>query len=175
MRKIYIVLTYTGTLLARIVRFYTKKEYSHVSIALDEDLSRMYSFGRLNPYNAFIGGFVREGIKFGTFARFKNTRCSIECIEVTDEQYYELRRLIKNFEKKKRVYSFNVVGLFAVALNLKIQKENSFYCAEFVKYALEQSHIVEELPEIIRPDDFYNLNKSKIVYEGLLRKYALNR
>lgn len=64
MRKIYIVLTYTGTLLARIVRFYTKKKYSHVSIALDEDLSRMYSFGRLNPYNAFVGGFVREGINF---------------------------------------------------------------------------------------------------------------
>ena len=175
MRKIYIVLTYTGTLLARIVRFYTKKEYSHVSIALDEDLSRMYSFGRLNPYNAFIGGFVREGINFGTFARFRNTKCSIECIEITDEQYFELKRLIKNFEKKKRIYTFNVVGLFAVALNMKIQKENSFYCAEFVKYALEESHIVEELPKIIRPDDFSNLKKSKLVYEGLLRKYAVSR
>ena len=64
MRKIYIVLTYTGTFLAKIIRFYTKKEYSHVSIALDEDLGRMYSFGRINPYNAFVGGFVREGIKF---------------------------------------------------------------------------------------------------------------
>ena len=175
MRKIYIVLTYTGTILARIVRFYTKKEYSHVSIALDEDLSMMYSFGRLNPYNAFIGGFVREGIKYGTFARFKNTRCSIKCLEVTDEQYYELKRLIKNFDKRKRIYKFNVVGLFAVALNLKIQKENTFYCAEFVKYALEQANIVDELPEIIRPDDFNNIEKSKFVYEGLLRKYAMSR
>ena len=175
MRKIYIVLTYTGTLLARIVRFYTKKEYSHVSIALDEDLSRMYSFGRLNPYNAFVGGFVREGVNFGTFARFKNTRCSIKCLEVTDEQYYELKRLIRKFEKRKRIYTFNVVGLFAVALNVKVQKANSFYCAEFVKYALEESRIVSKLPDIIRPDDFYNLNKSKLVYEGLLRKYAMSR
>ena len=175
MRKIYIVLTYTGTLLSRIVRFYTKKEYSHVSIALDEDLSRMYSFGRINPYNAFIGGFVREGINFGTFARFKNTTCSIKCLEITDNQYYELKRLIRKFEKRKKIYTFNVVGLFAVALNVKVQKANSFYCAEFVKYALEQSHIVQELPEIIRPDDFYNLNDSKPVYEGLLRKYAVSR
>lgn len=64
MHKIYIVLTYTGTLLARIVRFYTRKEYSHVSIALDENLNMMYSFGRLNPYNAFVGGFVHERINF---------------------------------------------------------------------------------------------------------------
>ena len=175
MKKIYIVLTYTGTILSKIVKVYTRREFSHVSIALDEDLTIMYSFGRLNPYNAFIGGFVHEGINYGTFGRFKNTRCNIKCLEVTDEQYFELKKLIKKFEKRKRVYKFNVVGLFAVALNLKIQKENSFYCAEFVKYALEQSHIVEELPEIIKPDDFYYLNKSKLVYEGLLRKYALTR
>lgn len=175
MRKIYIVLTYSGSLLSRIIRFYTRKEYSHVSIALDEDLSRMYSFGRIHPYNAFVGGFVREGVNFGTFARFKNTTCSIKCLEVEDKQYYDLKRLIRKFEKRKRIYTFNVVGLFAVALNVKVKRTNSFYCAEFVKYALEQSHIVEELPEIIRPDDFYNLDDSKPVYEGLLRKYALTR
>ena len=62
LRKIYIVLTYTGTILSRIVKFYTGKEYSHVSIALDENLEEMYSFGRLHPYVAFIGGFVHERI-----------------------------------------------------------------------------------------------------------------
>ncbi len=56
------MLTFTGTILSRVVKLYTKKEYSHVSIALDENLEEMYSFGRLNPYIAFIGGFVREGI-----------------------------------------------------------------------------------------------------------------
>lgn len=117
---------------------------------------------------------VKELI-FGTFARFKNTSCSIKCLEISDDQYYELRRLIRKFEKRKKVYSFNVVGLFAVALNLKVKKANSFYCAEFVKYALEQAHIVEELPEIIRPEDFNNIKESKIVYEGLLQKYAIQR
>ena len=175
MRKIYIVLTFTGTILSRIIRFYTRKEYGHVSIALDEDLSRMYSFGRKNPYNVFNGGFVREGITFGTFARFKNTTCNITSLEVTDDQYYELKRLIKNIEKTKQDYKFNVIGLFAVSLNLKVQKEKSFYCAEFVKYALEKPHIVEGLPKIIKPHDFYNLEGSEFVYEGLLRKYGVTR
>ena len=58
MRKTYIILTYTGTILSKIVKIYTKKEYSHVSISLDSDLTQMYSFGRLNPYNPFIGGIL---------------------------------------------------------------------------------------------------------------------
>ena len=58
MKKIYIILTFTGTILSRIVRIYTRKEYSHVSISLDQDLTKMYSFGRLNAYNPFSGVFV---------------------------------------------------------------------------------------------------------------------
>ena len=53
MKKIYIILTYTGTLLSKIIKFYTKNEFSHVSISLDKELKYMYSFGRLNAYNPF--------------------------------------------------------------------------------------------------------------------------
>ena len=71
MKKIYIILTYTGTILSKIVKIYTRRENSHVSISLNEDLTKMYSFGRLNPYNPFSGGFVHEEIDKGTFKRFK--------------------------------------------------------------------------------------------------------
>lgn len=74
MKKIYIVLTYTGTILSKLVKMYTKKEYSHVSIALDEDLKEMYSFGRTYAYCPFIAGFVHEEIDKGTFKRFKKRR-----------------------------------------------------------------------------------------------------
>lgn len=38
MKKIYIVLTHTGTTLSKIIKSYTKDESSHVSIALDSEL-----------------------------------------------------------------------------------------------------------------------------------------
>ena len=50
MKKIYIVLTYTGTFLSRIVNIYTGKKYSHVSISLDKNLEYMYSFGRFRYF-----------------------------------------------------------------------------------------------------------------------------
>jgi len=170
-KKVYLVLTYTGTILAKIVRFYTRKEYSHVSIALDEQLNEMYSFGRLNPYNAFIGGFVHEHIDKGTFKRFYKTKATIYSIEITDEQYQKLIKLIYKFEKRKELYKFNVIGLFAVALNIKWKKERSFYCAEFVKYALEHADIKVDLPEIIKPDDFLDIENSKQIYTGYMQKY----
>ena len=87
MKKIYIILTHTGTILSHIIRYWTKDEFSHVSIALDADLEEMYSFGRLNPYNPFIGSFVHEHINKGTFKRFKKTQAEVYSIFVTDEQY----------------------------------------------------------------------------------------
>ena len=171
MKKVYLVLTYTGTMLAKIVRFYTRKEYSHVSIALDEQLNEMYSFGRLNPYNAFIGGFVHEYIDKGTFKRFYKTKATIYSIEITDEQYRKLINLIAKFEKRKELYKFNVIGLFAVALNIKWKKERSFYCAEFVKYALEHADIKVDLPEIIKPDDFTYIENLEKIYTGYMQKY----
>ena len=74
MEKAYIVLTNTGTALSRLVRFYSRDEYAHVSLSLDKGLRHMYSFGRLNPKNPFIGGFVHEAVNKRTFKRFKKTK-----------------------------------------------------------------------------------------------------
>lgn len=60
MKKIYIIMSFTGTILSRIIKMYEHDKYCHVSISLDKKLNQMYSFGRLNPYNTFIGGLVHE-------------------------------------------------------------------------------------------------------------------
>lgn len=172
-KKIYIVLTYTGTILAKIIKYYTKAEYSHVSLALDSSLDEMYSFGRLNPYNPFIGGFVREGIKRGTFKRFKKTKAAIYSIDLTEKQYKIISKTIKKFKKNKKLYSFNVIGLFASGFNLKYKKEKSFYCAEFVKYLVDKANLELELPELIKPIDFKDLDNMELEYSGILKNYKL--
>ena len=174
MKKIYFVLTYTGTILAKIIKFYTRREYSHISISLDEELTQMYSFGRLNAYNPVKGGFVQESPQYGTFKRFKNTKSLIFYLEVTDEQYYKINSLIKYFQEHRQRYKFNTIGLFAVGLKIKWQKENSYYCAEFVKYIIENSIPNIILPEIIKPEDFRKIDDIKKVYEGKLSQYNLN-
>lgn len=171
MRKIYIVLTYTGTILSKIIKIYTKDEFSHVSISLDKELNEMYSFGRLHPYNPFFGGFVHENINSGTFKRFKKTKTEIYSMEVNDEEYEKIHATIREIQKAEKPYKFNALGLFAVGLKLKIQKKHSFYCAEFVKYSLENSGIETNLPILIKPENFKNLENLKLEYRGKLGKY----
>ena len=98
---IYIILTHTGTVLSRIIRCYTKDEYSHVSIALDKNLENMYSFGRLNPYNPFFGGFVHEKVNEGVYKRFKNTKTCIYSLEIEDSKYRKIEKTINKMKKIK--------------------------------------------------------------------------
>lgn len=171
MKKIYIVLTYTGTILSKLVKMYTRREYSHVSIALDQELEEMYSFGRLYPYNPFLAGFVQEYKDKGTFKRFKNTKTRIYSLQVDDEQFDSLVNVIKNIKENKLDYHFNFWGLLGVIIHYKIKRENFFYCAEFVKYVLEQSNIEKDLPELIKPEDFKKISGLNIVYSGMLKEY----
>ncbi|MBP3463413.1 MAG: hypothetical protein ACI4VN_02070 [Clostridia bacterium] len=172
MRKIYIVLTYTGTLLSNFIKLYTQKDYSHVSLSFDEELEEMYSFGRLYTYNAFIGGFIKESLTSGTYKRFKNTETSVYEIEITAKQYIEIQKFVKAMYKRRKEYKFNLIGLFFVMFNKKIKRKNALYCAEFVKRALEEGNVdVSYLPEIIKPEDFKKMKNAKLIYKGKLRKY----
>lgn len=175
MKKIYIILTHTGTILSNIIKTYTKDEYSHVSISLDEELKEMYSFGRLNPYNAFIGGFIHEKIDEGTFKRFKKTQAKMYSLMIEDNQYEKIENKIKEMEQEKETYKFNIYGLFAVSIHKKIKAPRTFYCAEFVKYILDEAGIKVELPEIIRPENFKSIPNMKLEYVGLLKNYKKDK
>lgn len=171
MKNIYIVVSYTGTVLSQIIKVFTRDEFSHVSIALDQELEQMYSFGRLHPYNAFWGGFVHEGTDRGTFKRFYKTRAKICSYPVTEKQYEEIKNTIRRIEAEREKYTFNSIGLFAVGIRMRIRFDKSFYCAEFVKYVIETAGIDMNLPAIIRPEDFKDIEGAQEIYRGLLRKY----
>ena len=175
MKKIYIVLTHTKTILSRLIKEFTKYEFSHVSISLDVELNQMFSFGRLNAYNPFWAGFVHEYINKGTFKRFYQTRTKIYSLTITDEQYENIKKIINIIKSERKKYKFNIIGLVAAGVHKKIGNEHSFYCAEFVKYVIENAGIKTDLPDIVKPEDFENINGLEKVYEGLLRKYKVPR
>lgn len=173
MKKVYLILTHTGTNLSKLIKNYTKDEFSHVSIALDEGLEQMYSFGRLNPYNPFWAGFVHETITGGTFKRFYLTQTKIYFLEVTEEQYKKIKNIIYQMEQEKGQYKFNILGLFAAGFRKKIKRKKSFYCAEFVKYLMDQAGIDSGLPEVPKPEDFKEISQCQEVYRGLLKNYRV--
>ena len=173
MKKIYIVLTHSGTYFSQVIKFFTKYKYTHVSLSFDKSIDKMYSFGRKNAYNPFIGGFVHERINSGTFKRFKRTKALIYALELTDEQYKVIKKLILEFESQRNIYKFNIIGLFGSAFNLKYRKKNYFYCAEFVKYLTDEANLKLDLPELVKPIDFQNIENIELIFQGILRNYKV--
>lgn len=175
-RTVYIVLSQTGTVLSRILKCYTRAPYNHASIALTRELDEMYSFGRLDPYNPFIGGFVQESPFFGTFKRFKNTRAIIVEATVTPEAYEKLRAHICGMMTRRKEYHYNYWGLFLAPLHIHRAKRNCYYCSEFVKAMAVQAGVegAEAIPAIVKPMHLLRV-PHRIVYEGLLRDYPLLR
>ena len=55
-KKIYILLTDTGTLFTNLIKLYTKKTYNHASISFDSELSEVYSFGRKTAKTHLLAG-----------------------------------------------------------------------------------------------------------------------
>ncbi len=172
-RNIYIVLSQTKTYPARAIRLYTHEPYAHASIAFDEGLEEMYSFARRGTYNPFNAGFIREYIDRGVFGRFGSTACSIFRIQITEEQYNNLRREIEIFNQNKNTYSYNYLGLIGAAFNIPIRSKQRYFCSQFVAYVLEQSgiHIFHKNYALVKPRDIRINPLLVTVYEGKLSQY----
>ncbi len=170
--KVYIVLSQTGTALSRVLKLLTRAPYNHSSISLDENLQTMYSFGRVNPYNPFIGAFVEESPSCGTFKRFKNTRVMVLEIEVSSGKRDELGRILSEMLRERARYHYNYLGLFLAAIRVHRKKQNCYYCSEFVKAMAERLGLdgADRIPSIVKPIHFLEL-AHKIVYIGKLRDY----
>ena len=172
-KSIYVVLSQTGTMFSRALKFFTRAEYNHASISLTPTLERMYSFGRLNPYNPFIGGFVEEGKNIGTFKRFYNTKAMVLEFKVSEEKYNALQYFIDYFKTHKCEFHYNYLGVLFACFKKHHTSSKRFYCSEFVKECLKVFDVENagELPNIIKPIDFLKLNNKQIIYTGLLQNY----
>ena len=80
---------------------YTRKDLNHASIAFDQELQEVYSFGRKNKHNPFVGGFVREKVTDGIFL---DADCAIFSYQVSNEKYESMRRRIHQIELNQDHY-----------------------------------------------------------------------
>lgn len=169
-QKVYIILTDTGTIFTRCIKFFTRKPHNHASISFNPRLDEVYSFGRKRPRNPFIGGFVKEDVRNDFF---KKSRCVIYSVSVTDEQYEKMMNKIKVMEEEKGNYRYNLLGLFFILLNIPFQRKNAYFCSQFVASILNEGGVLfwEKPPSLMTPYDLLDSYKMKREFEGKLQKY----
>jgi hypothetical protein len=170
MKDIYIVLTATGTLFSRCISFYTKEKYSHVSICIDTEINKFYSFGRKIIWFPLIGGFVVEYVDSGLFKLFVNTECAVFRLRVNNSKYNQLTKIINEFIANRKKYGYNIIGLFAHILKKPMKRKNKYFCTQFVASVLKNSgiNLFDKDPLFVTPGDFYNAEGLELIYEGKL-------
>ena len=169
-KKIYILLTDTGTLFTNLIKLYTKKPYNHASISFDSELSEVYSFGRKTARNPFIGGFVKEDVDKGLF---KEANCAVYALTVNEVQLQKMNCYIKEIEAQKGEYRYNLLGLLGFLLNKPIKRKKAFFCSQFVATVLKECNIIDfgKSPSLVAPNDLQKVSKCQLVYEGELKAY----
>lgn len=174
---IYIILTQTGTALSRTLKAVTGEPYNHASLSLRGDLARMYSFGRLNPYNPFVGGFVVESPHFGTFKRFARTECLVLYKPITEEQYRAVKQYLRDMYAQKERYGYNHMGLVMAGFRVVHKSRHErLYCSEFVRDVLVRFGIEDaaRFPDIVKPMDLLATRGTRVIFRGRLCDYRVS-
>ncbi|WP_077329436.1 hypothetical protein [Virgibacillus siamensis] len=169
-RTIYFLFTDTGTYLSKVINYVTKQSLNHVSLAFDPELQQVYSFGRKNPHNPFIGGFVKEDIR-SNFLR--NAACAIYAFNVTEKDVKLIKERIAEIELKKGNYKYNFIGLIGVLLQIEINRSNALFCSQFVATVLNDVEALKFKKPICftTPADIRSHRGMQLVYTGTLGTY----
>lgn len=169
---IYIIVTQTGTSVAKIIKFFTRKPYNHSSISADLSLSDMYSFSRKYTPFPLPAGFNQEIVGKGTLGLFSYIPCEIYMLPVTSEQKENFHRILEHFKKYRNYYSYNILGFWSIPFRLHLERKNKFVCSQFVAHIINESGISLNKPVCMySPEDLRHLPNAQLIYRGELNDY----
>ncbi|CDQ41119.1 MULTISPECIES: hypothetical protein [Virgibacillus] len=168
-RQVYLIFTDTGTLFTKLIKFYTRKPLNHASLSFSLELENMYSFGRKNPANPFIGGFVKENISEGLF---RNAVCEVYSCNVTEFEYKKMVDKVNQMEQQKDRYRYNLIGMVALLFQFNIHRSNAFFCSQFVATILnELDNKLNKSANLCTPQDLRDMNNLTCIFKGELKNY----
>lgn len=173
-KKLYIIVSSSDTIPAKLIRRVTHAEYNHSSICFDENFETFYSFGRKHTWTPLIGGFNKETPSTGVFALYPNSKVCVLSIETDEEKYNSAKSYVEEMYQNRKKYKYNYIGVYLATINKRFKRKKHFYCSEFVADVLLRFGIIEqgELGKVVKPMDFFDLKSTRIVYRGLMSDLA---
>lgn len=166
--KIYVIQMHTKTIPSKIIKVMTRYKYSHMAISFNKKCNKLYSFGRKKYNSIFNSGFVCENKNGEFFKKFKDTKCRIFEVEVTKEQYYSLRKIIKDMERHQECFKYDYLGICLRYFKIPVAFKNKYVCSYFVAEMLEEAdiHKFNKKTCFIEPKDFEGINDFNLIYSG---------
>ena len=177
MKDIYILLTKSDTLFSKAIYRITRAEYTHASISLDRELTRLYSFGRKYRFSMLPAGFVHENINNGVMGSSNTMKCALYRIRISDRSYRRLERRIRHMESNRESYRYNIMGIPLCMFGIANERKTHFFCSQFVSGMLIKSGAIDRgvlrAPSLTHPSDLQKIPKARCVFEGTMAELRL--
>ncbi len=167
-RKIYLLLMHTNTIPSRLVKWFTRYEYSHVGISLDKNCYTIYSFGRRYVNTILNGGLSIERKDGEFFRKFNKAVCKIYEKEVSVQQYEFIKSELDEMKKNIDCYKYDFIGIIPRFFNIPVTFKNRYVCSYFIAEILDKADVFHfDKPICLtKPKDFENLNGFHEIYKG---------
>lgn len=166
---LYMVFSATPYRMGRAIRMLTGETYNHVSVALDEDLTQMYSFARRYYRTPFYGGFVRE-----TKSRYHLGRKSAQIclckVPVHPEQYEAITQTLLEMHQKEDQYLYNHLSVWTALFHRPVKVKNAYTCVEFCNEILNLAGMHTPAGKYQSLGSLWKLLQPYAVYTGPIPK-----
>ena len=139
MEYIYVVLEKSHTILGKVARLLDPYEYTHITVSLDGELKKFYSFSRLRHYGPFCSGITKETLDCYAYGNNKSVKLKVFKIPVTAEKKKEIVRFIKEVYDDRKNYYFNLYSALTMGIFHGFRIYKTHNCMTFVGRILELS------------------------------------
>lgn len=165
-RKVFILLTQFPDTGSKVMRLITRYSYTHASIGLDEDLNTFYSF--------VCKGFMIEKITRYLRPDRSPFPCLLYEIEVSEEVYQRVRKLLLDFAARKQSLSYTKAGVILGLSHISYRRKDHFFCSQFVAEILKYggAAYLKKDSELYFPKDLSKLNGIRKIFQGDLMGMA---
>lgn len=160
--NIYVVLVKAHTGLGKFVRLFTKYDYTHIAVCLNDKLDDFITFSRRKHYAPFDCGFMHETLDCYAFGKHKDVKLKVFAIPVSEDNLNNIKDYIKEIEKDNE-YIFNFLSMITMPIIHGFKISKSHNCMSFV------TKIIELTKTIKLTKKYYKYNIKEIDY--LLKDY----
>ena len=164
---IFIILSFTNTKAARIIKKFTHDPYSHASISFDTTLNNMVSFD--------ANGVVDEDISKGVWkTNGSEVKYSLYMYMATEKEYESMRNFVNNLLSRRHDLKYNFLGLTNFIFGRGSEREDKFFCSEFVTAVINagNNNLITDKPYMISPYMLAKNKNFKFVKRGIIKNYS---
>lgn len=139
---IYVILVKALTGLGKFARCFSKYDYTHIAVCLDDKFEDFITFSRRKHFAPFDCGFMHETLDCYAFGKNEKVKLKIFKVPVSEADKSSIEKFIENISNDES-YLFNFLSMVTMMIIHGFRIYKSYNCMSFVGKIIELSNSVK--------------------------------